>query len=56
MSVFKLFPGDQMEAAAIVQALPKIPTKADLQEARRLFSLSDVGEVVHFDQVVRLRG
>ena len=56
MSVFKLFPGDQMEAAAIVQALPKIPTKADLQEARRLFSLSAVGEVVHFDQVVRLRG
>ena len=56
MSLFDTFPGDQMEAAAIVQALPKIPTKADLQAARRLFSHFDVGEVVHFDQVVRLRG
>ena len=56
MSVFKLFPGDQMEAAAIVQALPKIPTKADLQAARDLFSRGVVGDVVHFDQVVRLRG
>ena len=60
MSVFNHFFGSQdvdpMQAAAIVQALPKIPTKDDLAQARRMFSSASVGEVVHFDQVVRLRG
>ena len=56
MSVFNLFPGSDMEAAAIVQALPKIPTKDDLLIARDLFSEYDVGHVEHFDRVVRLRG
>ena len=56
MSVFKLFPGSDMEAAAIVQALPKIPTKDDLLIARDLFSECHVGHVEHFDRVVRLRG
>ena len=49
-------PDLQMPVAALIQALPKIPTKDDLALARHLFSQCTVGDVVHFDHTVRLRG